>query len=159
MITSDIIASIALLVTIIGQIRSEYKSKKNDTEQRLMKDEQDRLRKLLLEKETKSAISEMKAELGARIVKISRNNYKLKIFNRGKVEARKVEIIFPDNDGAEYLVMRDVYDKFPYQVLHPQHGIEIIASISFESKSKYRIILKWEDDFSRSNDEEFIVSI
>ncbi|EDW7156841.1 hypothetical protein CJX50_003673, partial [Salmonella enterica subsp. enterica serovar Anatum] len=115
--------------------------------------------KLLLEKETKSAISEMKAELGARIVKISKNNYKLKIFNRGKVEARKVEMIFPDNDGAEYLVMRDVYDKFPYQVLHPQHGIEIITSISFESKSKYRIILKWEDDFSRSNDEEFIVSI
>ncbi|EBM7268279.1 hypothetical protein AMA66_08505, partial [Salmonella enterica subsp. enterica serovar Tennessee] len=68
-------------------------------------------------------------------------------------------IIFPDNDGAEYLVMRDVYDKFPYQVLHPQHGIEIITSINFESKSKYRIILKWEDDFSRSNDEEFIVSI
>ncbi|CAH6196764.1 TPA: hypothetical protein MYR17_003443 [Citrobacter koseri] len=159
MTTSDIIASIALLVTIIGQIRSEYKSKKNDSEQRLMRDEQDRLRKLLLEKETKSAISEMKAELGARIVKISRNNYKLKIFNRGKVEARKVEIIFPDNDGDEYLVMRDVHDKFPYQVLHPQHGIEIIAHISFESKSKYRIILKWEDDFSRSNDEEFIVSI
>ncbi|EAX2863388.1 hypothetical protein AKM73_23970, partial [Salmonella enterica] len=113
MTTSDIIASIALLVTIIGQIRSEYKSKKNDSEQRLMRDEQDRLRKLLLEKETKSAISEMKAELGARIVKISKNNYKLKIFNRGKVEARKVEMIFPDNDGAEYLVMRDVYDKFP----------------------------------------------
>ncbi|EBN8815808.1 hypothetical protein D1929_23950, partial [Salmonella enterica] len=77
MTTSDIIASIALLVTIIGQIRSEYKSKKNDSEQRLMRDEQDRLRKLLLEKETKSAISEMKAELGARIVKISKNNYKL----------------------------------------------------------------------------------
>ena len=53
MTTSDIIASIALLVTIIGQIRSEYKSKKNDSEQRLMRDEQDRLRKLLLEKETK----------------------------------------------------------------------------------------------------------
>lgn len=74
------------------------------------------------------------------------------------MEKLKLEI-FPDNDGAEYLVMRDVYDKFPYQVLHPQHGIEIIASINFESKSKYRIILKWEDDFSRSNDEEFIVSI
>jgi len=57
-----------------------------------MKYEQDRLRKLLLQKETNSAINEMKAELGARLVKVSKNNYRLKIFNRGKIEARSIEI-------------------------------------------------------------------
>lgn len=72
MTTSDIIASLALLVTIACQVRSELKSKKSDSEQRVMKDEQDRLRKLLLQKETNSAINEMKAELGARLVKVSK---------------------------------------------------------------------------------------
>ncbi|CAI2029552.1 Uncharacterised protein [Serratia fonticola] len=159
MSTSDIIAFVALIVTVAGQIRSELKSRRSDSEQMAMKDEQDRLRKLLLEKETKSAINEMKAELGARLVKISKSNYKLKIFNRGKVEARKVEIYFPDNDSNEYLVMSEVEVKFPYQVLHPQHGIELIASFSFGSKSKYRLRLVWEDNYSRRNEEEFIVSI
>ncbi|MRT48700.1 hypothetical protein GJV12_07550 [Raoultella sp. RIT712] len=159
MTTSDIIASLALLVTIACQVRSELKSKKSDSEQRVMKDEQDRLRKLLLQKETNSAINEMKAELGARLVKVSKNNYRLKIFNRGKIEARSIEIQFPDNDGDEYLVMRDVADKFPYEVLHPQHGIEIIAYMSFESKSKYRLKLIWDDNYKRRNEEEFFVSI
>lgn len=159
MTTSDIIASLALLVTILCQVRSELKSKKSDAEQKVMKDEQDRLRKLLLQKETISAINEMKAELGARLVKVSKNNYRLKIFNRGKIEARNLEIQFPDNDGNEYLVMSDVADKFPYEVLHPQHGIEIIASVSFESKSKYRLKLIWDDNYKRRNEEEFFVSI
>lgn len=159
MTTSDIIASLALLVTVICQVRSELKSKKSDSEQRVMKEEQDRLRKLLLQKETNSAINEMKAELGARLVKISKNNYRLKIFNRGKIEARNIQIQFPDNDADEYLVMRDIADKFPYEVLHPQHGIEILAYMTFGGKSKYRLKLIWDDKYKKGNEEEFFVSI
>ncbi|KEM75706.1 MULTISPECIES: hypothetical protein [Enterobacteriaceae] len=114
---------------------------------------------MLLEKETKSAINEMKAELGARLVKIAKNNYRLKIFNRGKVEAKNIEIHFPDNDGNEYLYMHDVEDKFPYEVLHPQHGIEILAGLSFGSKTKYRIKLIWDDNYKKRNEEEFFISI
>lgn len=66
MTTSDVIALGALAVSIYTIISSELKSRKSDREQKVIKDEQDRLRKLLLEKETKSAINEMKAELGAR---------------------------------------------------------------------------------------------
>ena len=159
MTTSDAIALAALVVSIYTIISSEMKSRKSDREQKVIKDEQDRLRKLLLEKETKSAINEMKAELGARLVKIAKNNYRLKIFNRGKVEAKNIEIHFPDNDGNEYLSMHDVEDKFPYEVLHPQHGIEILAGISFGSKTKYRIKLIWDDNYKRRNEEEFFISI
>lgn len=159
MTTSDIIASLALIFTVLGQVRSEYKSRKSDSEQKVMKDEQDRLRKLLLDKETKSAISEMKAELGARLVKIGKNSYRLKISNRGKVEARNIRLLFPDNDCNEYLSSHDVSDKFPYEVLHPQHGIDIIAHISMDSKTKYRIRITWEDDYKKTNEEEFFVSI
>ncbi|EIR1474887.1 hypothetical protein [Salmonella enterica] len=159
MTTSDAIALAALVVSIYTIISSEMKSRKSDREQKVIKDEQDRLRKLLLEKETKSAINEMKAELGARLVKIAKNNYRLKIFNRGRVEAKNIEIHFPDNDGNEYLSMHDVDDKFPYEVLHPQHGIEILAGISFGSKTKYRIKLIWDDNYKRRNEEEFFISI
>ncbi|MBZ7628883.1 hypothetical protein [Klebsiella michiganensis] len=159
MTTSDVIALGALAVSIYTIISSEVKSRKNDREQKIIKDEQDRLRKLLLEKETKSAINEMKAELGVRLVNIARNNYRLKIYNRGKVEARNIEILFPDNDGDDYLAISDVQDKFPYEILHPQHGIEIIALISSDCKTKYRINLIWDDSYKRRNEEEFFISI
>ncbi|MFP1808740.1 hypothetical protein [Lonsdalea quercina] len=159
MTTSDAIALAALVVSIYTIITSEVKSRKSDIKQKDIKDEQDKLRKLLLEKETKSAINEMKAELGARLVKIARNNYRLKIFNRGRVEAKNIDIHFPNNDGNEYLSMHDVDDKFPYEVLHPQHGIEILAGISSESKTKYRIKLIWDDNYKKRNEEEFFISI
>lgn len=91
--------------------------------------------------------------------KIAKNNYRLKIFNRGRVEARNIGIHFPDNDGSEYLSMHDVEDKFPYEVLHPQHGIEILAGISLGSKTKYRIKLIWDDNYKKRNEEEFFISI
>jgi len=159
MTTSDLIASLALFVTVVSLIRSEIKSAKNDAQQKVMKEEQDRLRKLLLEKEIKSAISDMKAELGARLVKIARNNYRLKVFNRGKVEALNVELEFPDNDADDYLSMHDVADKFPYQVLHPQQNIDVIAALSLGSKTKYRVRLVWDDRYKKRNTEEFIVSV
>ncbi|MHC9060999.1 hypothetical protein [Pantoea sp. y20] len=159
MSTSDLIAFGALAVSIYTVIASEIKSRKNDKEQRVIKDEQDRLRKLILEKETKSAISEMKAELGARIVNPSSNRYRLKIYNRGKVEARNIDVHFPDNDGDEYLIMSEVKDKFPYELLRPQQAVEMIASISFGSKTKYRIKITWDDDYQKGNVGDFYLSI
>lgn len=159
MSASDIIASVALIVSVLSVVFTERRARKSDKEQLLMKEEQDRMRKLLLEKETKSAINEMKADLGANLVKIGKNNYRLKVFNRGKVEAKQVNIQFPDNDGDEYLAISQVNEKFPYEILYPQQSIEIIASISFGCKSKYKIILVWDDEFRRRNEQEVIVSI
>ncbi|MCQ5472812.1 hypothetical protein FHW04_004537 [Pantoea sp. AN62] len=159
MSTSDLIAFGALAVSIYTVVSSEFKSRKSDKEQRVIKDEQDRLRKLILEKETKFSINEMKAELGARIVNPSNNRYRLKIYNRGKVEAKNIGIHFPDNDGNEYLIMSEVKDKFPYELLRPQQAVEMIASISFESKTKYRIKLTWDDDYQKGNEAEFYLSI
>lgn len=158
MSSSDIIACIALIVSVLSVVLTERRARKSDKEQSIMKEEQDRMRKLLLEKETKSAINEMKAELGANLVKIGRTSYRLKIFNRGKVEAKQVRIKFPDNDGYDYLSKSDVDEKFPYEILHPQQSIEIIAFIGFSNKSKHRIILVWDDEFKRGNEQEVIIS-
>lgn len=60
MSASDIIASVTLIVSVLSVVLSENRARKSDKEQSLIKEEQDRMRKLLLEKETKSAINEMK---------------------------------------------------------------------------------------------------
>lgn len=159
MTTSDIIALGAFALSIYTVISSEVRASKSDKEQKVIKKEQDRLRKLLLEKETKSAINEKKAELGARIAKVAKDNYRLKVYNRGKVEARNINIHFPDNDGNEYLVMSNVKDKFPYEILHPYQTIEVIASPHFGNKTKYRVNITWDDDYKRANEENFILSI
>lgn len=69
MTTSDIIALGAFALSIYTVISSEMKSRRSDKEQKVIKEEQDRLRKLLLEKETKSAINEKRQSLGLELQK------------------------------------------------------------------------------------------
>jgi hypothetical protein len=159
MSSSDVIALIALLVSLYTVISSEVRSRKNNKEQEVIKDEQGRVRKLLLEKETKSAINEKRADLNANLVRIGTNKYRLKIFNRGKSEARQVELSFPDNDGNEFLVMSEVNEKLPYEILYPQQSIELIAAIHLGSKAKYKIKISWSDEYQSINEQDVVVSI
>lgn len=159
MTTSDAIALAALAVSIYTIISSEFKSRKNDREQKVIKDEQDRIRRLLLDKETKLALEEKRADLNANLVKIGTGKYRLKIFNRGKAAAKNVQIAFPDNDGGEFLSMSEIKQKMPYEVLYSQQMIELIASIHMGSKSKYKIRLSWCDDYNKMNEQDIVVSI
>ncbi|HGU0537718.1 TPA: hypothetical protein ACG7UB_004623, partial [Escherichia coli] len=61
MTISDAIALAALVVSIYTIISSEIKSRKSDKEQRGIKEEQNRIRRLLLDKETKLALEEKRA--------------------------------------------------------------------------------------------------
>ncbi|EDV5768758.1 hypothetical protein AAC43_001221 [Salmonella enterica subsp. diarizonae] len=159
MTISDAIALAALVVSIYTIISSEIKSRKSDKEQMVIKEEQDRIRRLLLDKETKLALEEKRADLNANLVKIGTNKYKLKIFNKGKAAARSVRIAFPDNDGEEFLIMSEIERKMPYEVLYSQQMIELIASIHMGSKSKYKIRLLWCDDYNKMNEQDIVVSI
>lgn len=159
MSTSDAIAFAALIVSVYSIISSGLKSRKSDKEQAVIKEEQDRIRKLLLDKETKLALEDRRADLNANLVKIGTGKHRLKIFNRGKSEARNVQISFPDNDGGEFLSMSEILNKMPYEILYPQQGIELVASVYMGSKVKYKIKLTWSDDYNKINEQYVVVSI
>jgi hypothetical protein len=86
---------------------------------------QDRLNKLLLEKEATEILNIKKA-------------------------ARNVSLSFPD--GNDCLVQSDIDSKFPLETLDTLQSVELIASISLGSKSKHSIKLTWSDDFSDHNE-------
>ncbi|ENE0870383.1 MULTISPECIES: hypothetical protein [Klebsiella] len=159
MTTSDAIALAALAVSVYTIISSELNSRKSDKEQKVIKDEQDRIRRLLLDKETKLALEEKRADLNANLVKIGTGKYRLKIFNKGKAAAKDVRIEFPDNDGEEFLIMSEIEQKMPYEILYSQQMIELIASIHMGSKPKYKIRLLWHDDYNKMNKQDIVVSI
>jgi hypothetical protein len=108
---------------------------------------QDRLNKLLLEKEATEILNIKKADLGATFIKIGSNNRRL---NKGKSAARNVSLSFPD--GNDCLVQSDIDSKFPLETLDTLQSVELIASISLGSKSKHSIKLTWSDDFSDHNE-------
>lgn len=110
-----------------------------------------KLTKRLIEKEAGEAAAKTRADLGANFVKIGKNNYRLKIFNRGSAAARNVRIKLADEED-HCLSQRDIDSKFPHECIEPQQSVELIAAIHLGSKSKHPMTLIWDDDLKPNNE-------
>lgn len=111
----------------------------------------------MLDKERDDALANKKADLGATIVRLGRNNYRLKIWNKGKAAAKDVSIFFPE--GNELVDERDVAEKFPLQILDTHQSVDLLAVVAMETRSKHAIRLTWSDDAGSQNEKLVFVTI
>jgi hypothetical protein len=142
----DVIAGLALLLSGYATWQSVVFNKK----QKSLLESQEKLNQRLLEKEDADSVAEQKADLGATIIKIGSNNYRLKIWNKGKATARNVLIDFPE--GNDCFMESDIIRKFPLERLDTFQSVEIIAAVSTATKGKHMIRLRWADDFKSMNE-------
>ena len=150
---SDIIAVIALLFSGFA-LWSTYTFNKRQTS---FIENQEKLNNLLLKKEKNEAINDKRADLGANIIKLGNNDYRLKIFNKGKSTARNVQIYFPE--GNDILIDSEINEKFPLESLDYQQSVELIACISLGIKIKHIIKLCWVDDCEEYNEKHVTLTI
>jgi len=144
--TGDVIATGALLLSAYAT----WMTFRFNQRQKQLIESQDRLNKLLLEKEAGEVLNAQKANLGATFIKIGSNNHRLKIWNKGKASARNVTLDFPE--GNECLIQSDINSKFPLETLDTHQSVELIAVLSMDSKSKHAIKLIWSGDFNDHNE-------
>ncbi|WP_262021740.1 hypothetical protein [Vibrio quintilis] len=149
---SEVVSTLALALSIY----SMYKSNKFNEHQKEVNENQDALNKRLLAKEEGEILKSKKADIGARIIKLSQGKYKLKVFNSGANAAKNVRLEFPDGD--ELGASSSMADKFPYEILEPRDGTELWVSSCLGTRSKHKVLVKWEDDFSKSNEKIIYVS-
>lgn len=149
------IALLALIASVYSIITAEIRNKRNSRENKSLQDRQNELTKLLLEKETDNLIVNKKADLGARVIKTG-NHYSVKVFNRGKSTAYDVNMKV--EDGCP-IISSELKDKFPYQLLHPQESIDLLASRCLGmQQSKYKLKLHWSDDANQNNTKEIYIN-
>lgn len=111
-------------------------------------EDQKRLNQLLLAKEQEAASTAKRADVSARMIKMA-NGYRVKVFNRGNVDARNVRILIPEE--TTLLIRSDVQAKFPLERLEPQAGVELIATVHLGSPGKQSISLMWDDEHADGN--------
>ncbi|MDD5411864.1 MAG: hypothetical protein PHF31_10695 [Methylobacter sp.] len=143
---SDIVAGLAFLLSAYATLKTVQF---NDRQKSLI-ESQEKLNQRLLEKEDAESVLDKKADIGATFVKLGSNNYRLKIWNKGKAAAQNVSIEFPD--GNDCIVESEIAEKFPLEVLDTHQSVELIAAVHMGTKRKHAIKLLWADGFSQSNE-------
>lgn len=148
------IALLALIVSAYSIITAEIRNKRNSRENKALQDRQNELTKILLEKETDGLIVNKKADLGARTIKTG-SHYTVKIFNKGKSTAYNVKVKVEDECP---IIRSELKEKFPYELLHPQESIDLVASLCLGMQSKYKLQLYWSDDANQNNTKEIYIN-
>ncbi|MEQ1484782.1 hypothetical protein [Methyloglobulus sp.] len=143
---SDVVAGLAFLLSAYAT----WKTVQFNDRQKSLLESQEKLNQRLLEKEDAESISDKKADLGATFIKLGSSNYRLKIWNKGKVSARNVSVEFPE--GNDCIIESEIGEKFPLEVLDTHQSVELIAAVHMGTKRKHAIKLLWADDFSQSNE-------
>lgn len=142
----DLLSGLALLLSIYATLKTVQF---NNRQQSLIGD-QEKLNKLLLERETSDSASGKQANLSASFIKLGSSKYRLKIWNKGKAVARNVHLEFPE--GNDVLIESEIGEKFPLEVLDIHQSVELTAAVSLDTKSKHAIRLIWSDDYSDRNE-------
>ena len=135
----DIVSVLALLFSGYATWNSR-KSKKKEEE---ILDLQSKVNLLVLEKEQREASQANSADISANLVRLGKGQHRLKIFNKGKSSAYKVDIDFPD--GNDMFIDDEIREKFPMELMEPGQSVELLAFIHFRSKRKVPISLKWKN--------------
>lgn len=144
----DIVAALALIIAIY----SAWTTARFNKRQTEFQETADRLNQLLVEKESAETVAQKKADLSANFYKAGKNNYRLKVFNRGKGQATNVR--FEVLDDADLFMDNDIARKFPAPIMEQHAVVELIAAIHMGSASRVHIRLTWDDETGEGHSKE-----
>jgi len=149
----DVLSFLALLISAYSMKRTFDFNKRQEQ----FIEVNDRLNKKLLEKENEEDIQNRKADVSANFYKAAKNNWRLKVFNKGKATARNVRLFVLDE--ADLLGSDDIDRRFPHPILEQYQSVEIHAFVHLQSADRAHIRLVWDDDFQKDNEKELTPSL
>ena len=132
-----IVATASLLIAIISLIKSAKAQKlQNKINKIELSIKQHELDKIAIEKAeaTRSCVE-------ARVIQISNNKWKLKVWNSGNVKVFNVNAIL--EDGSEIIM---VDSKMPFDELEPNKSFEEHLIVHMGSARKFKITTSWTDE-------------
>lgn len=141
-IASAVVAFAALIVAVVSLRKT---NKFGETT--------DRLNRLLIERETAEGVASKKADLSANMIKVGKNDHRLKVFNRGKGVARNVRLT-DLNATDSILISSEISRKFPVPILEQHQWVEVIAANHMGAGPRVHIKLEWDDDTGAGHEKE-----
>ncbi|WP_281954056.1 hypothetical protein [Pseudophaeobacter arcticus] len=141
-IASTVFAFFALIISVISMRKANRFGSTAD-----------HLNRMLIEREQAEGIASRKADLSANMIKTGKNDYRLKIFNRGKGTASNVRLIDLAGDSS-VLIASNIQHKFPVPILEQHQSVELVAAVTLKAGASSHIKLQWDDETGGDHEKE-----
>jgi hypothetical protein len=147
-IASALVALAALIVSLVSLRKT---NKFGETT--------DRLNRMLIERQTAESLAERKADVSANLYQRGKNDYRLKVFNKGKGRAKNVRITDLDDKDDSLLMADEIREKFPLPILEQHQSVDLLACVTLGSHLRTHIKLQWDDDTGKDHEKELTPTI
>lgn len=145
-----IVAAASLLIAVISLVKSSKAQQLQNQVNRLeLSIKQYELDKIDSEKAAAS-----RSCVEARIIQISKNGWKLKVWNSGNITAYNIKATL--EEGAEILL---IDSKMPFEELEPNKSFEENLIVHMGSARKVRITTTWEDKDGEKHEKNQMVGL
>ncbi|MCF6233066.1 MAG: hypothetical protein L3J36_08215 [Rhodobacteraceae bacterium] len=99
--------------------------------------------RIQIEEAKKAHKKEKTAAISARLYKLDRKTWKLKVYNQGPAVAQNVNVILDDQN--QIISQSDVDRVFPMTRMEHGQSVELMAFVHMQSPSKEWLLIKWDD--------------
>ena len=140
------ISTVIALWALFFSHRANQSTKKYNKEQIAL---QKQVNDLSIEREQRDKQEAKKADLMAILLKQDQT-HRVEIVNQGRAAARNVRIETSEEDP--WCLKSMMADKFPMDILQPQQKVDFPAVVVSGTGLKNKIVLRWEDGFSKDNE-------
>lgn len=142
---------VAIIISLLALSLAVFTYFKHDLK---IKQQAALLNKYQLEKIENEKEEEKRAVIEANIVKANNKGTRIiKVYNKGKSIAKKVNVIIPDIEGFQV-----INNPCPIDI-RPQNGIDISSVVSMEAPDKIIIEFEWQDNFKDSNNDSQTIQL
>jgi hypothetical protein len=150
---SDVAAFLALIVAVWSVIQTTRFNKR----QNAFAETAQRLNEMLIAREAADAEGQLAADVSANFIKIGKNDYRLKIFNRGPGSARNVRLEMLR--GGDLVSRGEIEKKFPLPMLERQQNVDLICFVHLGSDLTMEVRLFWDDDKEQGRSKELVLHL
>lgn len=141
-------------VALVLSIFSYRDSRKANKVQDRLNELEEKLKKYELEDKEKEREDATKACVEARVMKISKGNYRMKVWNSGKGTAYNVDFRIPEE--IKSMVWRG---KVPYEFLESGKNFEELVMVHYGTPNKFKVTTTWTDAQGNPYSKEQIVTV
>lgn len=142
--------TVALGLSIVAYIDSRKANKVKDR----LNEVEEKLKKYELEEKEKEREEAAKACVEARVMKISKGNYTMKVWSSGKATAYNVDFKIPNEYKG--MVRRE---KVPFEFLESGKNFEEHVMVYNGTPSKFKVTTTWTDEQGIPYSKEQIVTV
>lgn len=150
-IDSQTVSNIIAVLAFAAAIWSVVQTSRFNKRQNNFSETAERLNRMLIERESNEAASQLKGDIGANFIKIGKSTYRLKVFNRG---ARASNIRIDFLSGEDLILKSQMNEKFPIPALERHQSVELIAAPHFQSTNRAHVKLMWDDSAGKDHTKE-----